>query len=1371
MARARKAVNKGNSSRVKAKPKPKAKPRGRGRGKSRDDDDENREEEAKHMEISPDFLQRLKRYDIKNYPIPENLCAAYRMDGKQRLMIEKMVVENFKSYYGKHVIGPFHPHFSAIVGANGSGKSNIIDALMFVFGTNAAKIRSTNLKALIHKSAAHQNLSHCSVTVFFVLCHDEDTGKYTSVAGSNFEVKRTVTNKGTSKYHYNGDTYNRDELRSKLQSHGIDMDHHRFLILQGEVESISMMKPKAEKENDKGLLEYLDDIIGTSRLRGEVIKLDNTVIAVDALRQKQLMKVQEYDKMKNKLLKPVREIVRIVLLDNKISHSKHRLLSIQIHNKNNSLEQSRIRKEEVDALLTQETEQLKQIVDGNTEAKAAVTKKTKELDEAQNSERKQNEQLDREQMKLKRNKLNLDKAEKLLNDSLKEKSKVEDSIKKIENRPAKNNAEAEKLKNELDEVKAKMDEIRPELQQKNEEAASRTAQLEKDRGEIGTGLSEAKKAEDEANAKLTLAQGNLLRMREPLEKFQRRYEEGQRALDKAEEEYAEEKRKIEETTSKLSTLEPRYNNALHQVESLTQREQQLSSKLSASVGEFERAKKEKNTSQTSNKTFELLMEEKRSGRIPGICGRLGDLGNIDPKYDVAISTTTNLDYIVTDTFETTNKCLAFMAKHPDLPRRTFLALDKIEKIRNDMKSIRTPMNYPRLFDLVKPTKPEYAIAFYFALRNTIVCDDIIKAREASNLNGEKWRVVTLDADVVETSGTLTGGGSAKKRGRIGTNLNASTNTFSEVELASLQRKIEEYNKELHQIREQLSRMMVEKTEVTTSYEREKGYLQKLKNSIKQREEDVNFLRTNITPLKDDFEKEKALLTDEKIATIKNQVVKLTEERDELTNECEAIQEKYDHLSSEIATLYDSVAGEIKVIFDKYQNREKDIEKKLADLRKSSSKADIDLKNASDNLKAVLQKLEIAEKDIQKYKDENDESEQIIERLKVLLNEKEDIVKKLEAEIKEETEKSDQNSEDEVKLKKSIKEKKAESDALKVRMSKATDMIDHSIAQIDALKLHNITDILDDESFNKKPKKKGKKGKNDDDDSDGTDLSDYDMEDEDEDDGTVPMEVDEEAPSPNPGPGDDEVDENRLTHFLQYTPEQIESFDVEFLKDEYENFQTERSGLKTALNLNVLAEYRKRASEFKEQEAHLYDLCLAVNNVRSVYDRFVNQRLEEFNDALTKINEYLRNQYYSLSLGGEAYLQTVSPMDPYSDGIKFIVRPKSKGWREIALTSGGEKTISSLSLVFALHQFLPTPFYVMDEIDAALDFRNVEMISKFVKEKTKNSQFIIISLRDNMYRLANSLIGVYKVNDKAQTCLLRHEVKNANKKRRSCIMPA
>ena len=65
-------------------------------------------------------------------------------------------------------------------------------------------------------------------------------------------------------------------------------------------------------------------------------------------------------------------------------------------------------------------------------------------------------------------------------------------------------------------------------------------------------------------------------------------------------------------------------------------------------------------------------------------------------------------------------------------------------------------------------------------------------------------------------------------------------------------------------------------------------------------------------------------------------------------------------------------------------------------------------------------------------------------------------------------------------------------------------------------------------------------------------------------------------------------------------------------------------------------------------------------------------------------------------------------------------------------SGGEKTLSSLALVFALHVFKPTPLYFMDEIDAALDFRNVSIVANYIKERTRNAQFIIISLRNNMW---------------------------------------
>lgn len=147
----------------------------------------------------------------------------------------------------------------------------------------------------------------------------------------------------------------------------------------------------------------------------------------------------------------------------------------------------------------------------------------------------------------------------------------------------------------------------------------------------------------------------------------------------------------------------------------------------------------------------------------------------------------------------------------------------------------------------------------------------------------------------------------------------------------------------------------------------------------------------------------------------------------------------------------------------------------------------------------------------------------------------------------------------------------------------------------------------------------------------------------------------------------------------------------------------------------------------------------------------------------------------ITLGGDAELELEDSLDPF-EGIRFSVRPPKKSWKAIANLSGGEKTLSSLALVFALHHYKPTPLYVMDEIDAALDFKNVSIVANYIKvcvgvrrplcgafradhpprlprlpptsaqERTKNAQFIIISLRNNMFELADRLVGIYKTAD-------------------------
>ncbi|KEG09909.1 putative structural maintenance of chromosome protein 4 [Trypanosoma grayi] len=136
----------------------------------------------------------------------------------------------------------------------------------------------------------------------------------------------------------------------------------------------------------------------------------------------------------------------------------------------------------------------------------------------------------------------------------------------------------------------------------------------------------------------------------------------------------------------------------------------------------------------------------------------------------------------------------------------------------------------------------------------------------------------------------------------------------------------------------------------------------------------------------------------------------------------------------------------------------------------------------------------------------------------------------------------------------------------------------------------------------------------------------------------------------------------------------------------------------------------------------------------------------------RVQERLREVYQLLTHGGDADLELVDAHDPF-EGIHFVVRPPKKSWKQISNLSGGEKTLSSLALIFALHDIKPTPIYVMDEIDAALDFCNVSIVANYLLRQASGAQFIIISLRNNMFEMAHQLVGVCKVMDVTRTLVL------------------
>ena len=126
------------------------------------------------------------------------------------------------------------------------------------------------------------------------------------------------------------------------------------------------------------------------------------------------------------------------------------------------------------------------------------------------------------------------------------------------------------------------------------------------------------------------------------------------------------------------------------------------------------------------------------------------------------------------------------------------------------------------------------------------------------------------------------------------------------------------------------------------------------------------------------------------------------------------------------------------------------------------------------------------------------------------------------------------------------------------------------------------------------------------------------------------------------------------------------------------------------------------------------LTKMIDEVKAKSEEVRKRRIDEFFKGLLFISDKLKEMYRMLSFDGDAHLELVDSFDPYSEGVTFNVRPPRKTWRNIINLSGGEKTLASMALIFALHQFKPSPLYVMDEIDAALDFRNVSIIGNYIK---------------------------------------------------------
>lgn len=234
-------------------------------------------------------------------------------------------------------------------------------------------------------------------------------------------------------------------------------------------------------------------------------------------------------------------------------------------------------------------------------------------------------------------------------------------------------------------------------------------------------------------------------------------------------------------------------------------------------------------------------------------------------------------------------------------------------------------------------------------------------------------------------------------------------------------------------------------------------------------------------------------------------------------------------------------------------------------------------------------------------------------------------------------------------------------------------------------------------------------------------------------------------------------------FVPFPPSSHRQRTLTHLQDESdeleERLQEKISALAAELeklnpNMRAIERLESVKSRLESTEKEWEDSKNALRSIKDAFADVKKKRFELFNKAFSHIQEQISHVYKELTrsdaypLGGQAYLDIEEDTDtPYLSGIKYHAMPPLKRFRDMEHLSGGEKTMAALALLFAIHSYQPSPFFVLDEVDAALDNANVEKIKKYIREHAgPGMQFIVISLKAGLFQDSESLVGVYRDQD-------------------------
>ncbi|XP_025198777.1 structural maintenance of chromosomes protein 4 [Melanaphis sacchari] len=1260
-----------------------------------------------------------------------------------RMVITEIVANNFKSYFGEVTIGKFHKSLTSIVGANGSGKSNVIDSLLFVFGYRSSKIRSKKVSVLLHKSDKHKDVRQCSVTVHFVHIQDDITAQtgFVPIPGTEIKITRTAFKDNSSFYTLNDKRVKFKDIAIILKKNGIDLVHNRFLILQGEVEQIAMMKPKSENDHSTGMLEYLEDVIGTVRYKKPITKLEEKVKDLSLEKNEKITRLKFVAKEREELIEPVEAVISYLKLENRITR-----LSNKKYQKD---------KFDVESTIESKTETQNKINDEINANEKEINTISKDKKQFEKKIQDLSDKLKSDHLILKKNeekhKKCLRKSSQLkdeYNQTKAQITKYENSIQqeqkkitKAEGVPKIKEAELKKLKSELPTLEEKCIELEANYTKINSSGFEKSKKFrdEKDllapeelklQKLVGSKQNQFQTLKTEFEVLIDTEKSEkekLINLEEQMTGGVEKFQENMRKKEKAEADILKSKDIIKDLEIKIKKLNEDEKQMKTKLQNIRQ---SLTEKRTAYAETTERSR-----------PIQYILSLKDKGEINGLLGRCGDYGQVEGKYDIPACTACgSTDQIVVETSDAAHACIQKLRTN-NIGRLTFSIMPQVQKLKPHADANN---NYPekakRVFDFIQILDQRFRLTFYSGLYDTLLAEDLEQARRIAFGTKTRYRVVTYKGDLIDQSGIMSGGGRPIK-GKIGPQEIRSRYVTGNSSVVS-QNEVENLDKIAKDLEIKLRETQSDIFDFQTNIDQNLRQIEDLNIIVKECSSRINAWKEKENQLKSMIETQKLTIIKKKtdpiaVAKKKTEIQEAEKELQESKVEYDKIKSKMDNLKKQIEEITQGQPKEAKRLLD-------EATKKLEITRNQINQVDIDIQSAQRQIKKSESQIETLKDDIIECKKNMESYEEELKNNEILVAELNDKNKEITASIEEQKTKiKEMTSEDDKNLIRTnelrLENIKLKNDLhnIKSEIKISVDQLNDINAKMSKLKLHKIPEIdcaqrdpVIESYQNFGSKSHNKTASDEDNEKENNEANEMSRKQDDAD----KMQVDDV----------DDIDSD-IKELPQYSAEQLVQVNIIETNTRRATLLEEIRNLDKP-NFKILEEFKKRTQQYNEKANEVAEVLKLYNDHIEMINKVRQRRRDEFMASFRKITIKLKEMYQMITLGGDAELELVDSLDPFSEGINFSVRPPKKTWKVISNLSGGEKTLSSLALVFALHYYKPSPLYVMDEIDAALDFKNVSIIAYYIKERTKNSQFIIISLRSNMFEKANVLVGIYKTND-------------------------